>query len=60
MAEGAAREVEWPEEDGAPAEGSAAGEGAGALPGMDSIALRQPAAPRSSISFADPPKKRFF
>lgn len=55
VAEGAALEVEWPEEDGAPA-----GEGAGALPGMGSIPLGQPAAPRSSISFADPPKKRFF
>lgn len=60
MAEGTALEVEWLEEDEVPAEGKLEGEGAGALPGMG-IPLRLLAsAPRSSISFADSHKKRFF
>ncbi|XP_074933123.1 small integral membrane protein 44 [Phalacrocorax aristotelis] len=60
MAEGTMPEVEWLEEDGAPAQGELESEGAGVLPGMD-IPLGLLAATRhSSISFADSHKKRFF
>ncbi|KAM9215409.1 small integral membrane protein 44 [Leptosomus discolor] len=60
MAEGTVPEVEWLEEDGLAAEGRLKDAGAGALPGMDiPLGLLTPA-PRSSISFADSPKKRFF
>lgn len=60
MAEGTVPEVEWLEEDGVPAEGKPEGEGAGALPGMDIPLGLLTTAPRSSISFADSHKKRFF
>ncbi|XP_064493209.1 small integral membrane protein 44 [Pseudopipra pipra] len=58
MAEGTVPEVEWLEEDEVLVERKVEGEGAGVLPGMDV----PPAllAPRSSVSFADSPKKRFF
>ncbi|XP_064353590.1 small integral membrane protein 44 [Dromaius novaehollandiae] len=59
MAEGSVLDVEWLEEDGAAA-AEREGEGTGALPGMESAPLPPSAAPRSSISFADPPKKRLF
>ncbi|KAM6039984.1 small integral membrane protein 44 isoform 1-T3 [Theristicus caerulescens] len=57
MAEGTVPEVEWLEEDGVPDEGKP--EGKGALPGMD-VPLGLLTTPRSSISFADSHKKRFF
>ncbi|KAM9174384.1 small integral membrane protein 44 [Mergus octosetaceus] len=60
MGEGGALEVEWPEEDGALLEERPQGEGAGALPGMDIPLGLLSTAPRSSITFADPHKKRFF
>lgn len=60
MGEGAALDVEWPEEDGALPEERPQGEGAGALPGMDIPLGLLSATPRSSITFADPHKKRFF
>ncbi|KAM6107132.1 small integral membrane protein 44 [Pterocles gutturalis] len=60
MAEGTVPEVEWLEEDAAPAEGKPEGEGTGALPGMDIQPGLLAAVPRSSISFADSHKKRFF
>ncbi|KAM6113834.1 small integral membrane protein 44 [Phoenicopterus ruber ruber] len=60
MAEGTVPEVEWLEEDGMPAEGKLEGEGTDALPGMDIPLGLLTAAPRSSISFADSHKKRFF
>ncbi|GAB0200738.1 small integral membrane protein 44 [Grus japonensis] len=59
MAEGTVLEVEWLE-DGVPAEVKLEGEGAGALPGMDVPLGLLTTAPRSSISFADSHKKRFF
>lgn len=60
MAEGTVPEVEWLEEDGVLAERKPDGEGTSALPGMDIPLGLLTAAPRSSISFADPHKKRFF
>ncbi|XP_063214392.1 small integral membrane protein 44 [Chroicocephalus ridibundus] len=60
MAEGALPEVEWLEEDEVLAERKPEGEGTGALPGMDIPLGLLTAAPRSSISFADSHKKRFF
>ncbi|KAM6236053.1 small integral membrane protein 44 [Porphyrio hochstetteri] len=59
MAEGTVPEAEWLEDD-VPAEGKLEGEGTGVLPGMDVPLGPLASAPRSSISFADPPKKRFF
>ncbi|KAM6231383.1 small integral membrane protein 44 [Spheniscus humboldti] len=60
MAERTLPEVEWLEEDGVLAERKLESEGAGALPGTDiPLGLLNPA-PRSSISFADSHKKRFF
>lgn len=60
MAEGTVPEVEWLEEDRVLAERKPDGEGTSALPGMDIPLGLLTAAPRSSISFADPHKKRFF
>ncbi|XP_032857942.2 small integral membrane protein 24 isoform X2 [Tyto alba] len=60
VAEGTVPEVEWLEEDGVLAEGTPEGEGASALPGMDIPLGLLTSAPRSSISFADTRKKRFF
>lgn len=57
MAEGALLEAEWLEKDEVLVEQKAEDEGTGILPGMD-IPLG-PLAPRSSISFADSPEKRF-
>ncbi|KAM6310660.1 small integral membrane protein 44 [Podargus strigoides] len=59
MATGTVLEVEWLEEDGFPAEGKPE-RVVGALPGMDIPLGLLTAAPRSSISFADSRKKRFF
>ncbi|XP_010578398.1 PREDICTED: uncharacterized protein LOC104839670 isoform X2 [Haliaeetus leucocephalus] len=60
MAEGTVPEVEWLEEDGVLVEGKPKGEGAGTLPGMEIPLGLLTTAPRSSISFADSHKKRFF
>ncbi|XP_052658083.1 small integral membrane protein 44 isoform X1 [Harpia harpyja] len=60
MAEGTVPEVEWLEEDGVLVEGKPEGEGAGTLPGMEIPLGLLTTAPRSSISFADSHKKRFF
>ncbi|KAJ7420243.1 hypothetical protein BTVI_22210 [Pitangus sulphuratus] len=58
MAEGTVPEVEWLQEDEVLPARKVEGEGAGVLPGMDvPLALL---APRSSVSFAESPKKRFF
>ncbi|XP_040446550.1 small integral membrane protein 24 isoform X5 [Falco naumanni] len=60
MAEGTVLEVEWLEEDAVLAEAKPEREGAGALPGMDVPLGLLTTVPRSSISFADTHKKRFF
>lgn len=60
MAEGTVPEVEWLEEDGVLVEGKPEGEGAGTLPGMEIPLGLLTTVPRSSISFADSHKKRFF
>ncbi|XP_074894334.1 small integral membrane protein 44 [Buteo buteo] len=60
MAEGTVPEVEWLEEDGVLVEGKPKGESAGTLPGMEIPLGLLTTAPRSSISFADSHKKRFF
>lgn len=58
MAESTLLEAEWLEKDEVLVEQKAEDEGTGILPGTD-IPLGL-LAPRSSISFADSPEKRFF
>ncbi|KAM7023747.1 small integral membrane protein 44 isoform 1-T1 [Acridotheres tristis] len=58
MAEGTVLEAEWLEKDEVLVEQKADDEGTGILPDTD-IPLGL-LAPRSSVSFADSPKKRFF
>ncbi|XP_074664731.1 small integral membrane protein 44 [Strix aluco] len=60
MAKGTVPEVEWLDEDMVLAEGKPEDEGASGLPGMDIPLGLLTTAPRSSISFADTRKKRFF
>ncbi|KAM6294718.1 small integral membrane protein 44 [Aegotheles albertisi] len=60
MAKGTLPDVEWLEEDEVLLERKPESEGFGALPGLDIPPGLLTAAPRSSISFADPRKKRFF
>lgn len=58
MAEGPVPEAEWLEKDEVLVEQKVEDEGSSILPGMD-IPL-QLLAPRSSVSFADSPKKKRF
>ncbi|XP_064252117.1 small integral membrane protein 44 [Passer domesticus] len=58
MAEGPVLEAEWLEDDEVLVEQKVEDEGSGLLPGTD-IPL-QLLAPRSSVSFANSPEKRFF
>ncbi|XP_051495775.1 small integral membrane protein 44 [Apus apus] len=60
MAKGIMAEVEWLDEDDVLVETKLESTASGALPGMDVPPGLLTAAPGTSISFADPPKKRFF